>query len=1594
MIRNPFKQGRKISGRKRLVSGLTAGLLAASSIVGALPASVASAAGDLVDLGTFKYATQKELGSANKYAAFAYTYTQANHMEGIFACNNYHPYGDAFGTTNNVVNYVDSKENHIYIGENIGGDDAELNVIEQVHQTNGINDDMLWDMILPDTITINRTANNGQGVQLEDENGYQSGVFNSEKDLAKKIYHVSEVTYNIDFVDALTALDEYQEYWAKQDTSDVTEVTLPDKENSDRNNWVIDIECAEGGNVVTLDAQDIKDSRLNVKAKDGVSDYSLIINVTGLNDGDHFDREIKIDDADSLYGPQAGKVLFNMLGEDGDQYYFTKLNQGVILAPTQEVYIYQTHNGSVMGFYVENNGCEIHQNGFRQLAVKDHNNIEISKMAVGGQKELPGARLSVTAASGNNNVDWNKVIAANDGVRPVGGTTSAPTGITWLSGTEPRIIKGLPDGTYYLDESGADADGNVTLDGKKYQVVESSLRFTVKEGQLTDVRSTELSMYGVQIDGSYYTAENVQKTGYDGKLFVCNAVAEDIVSGPADLVINKFDLTGENEIAGAKLTITGTTDAGEAVSMDWTSKENETWNISLDDGVYTLSETGDVIVTDDGVFDVIPSSLNFTVKNGKVTDVKTDNGADISKDGFNKNADAGYFTVGTNADKAEVINICDAKRTNVKLSKQSTGGDEIADAMLTLKGVDASGKAISFENVTFADKNSVIDGSISKNVISWTSSRTPVEVVGLPNGSYTFHEVAAPNGYQVTTDITFDVYYGSVTVTSVNGKATGGTVIMTDNRNTTVSINKFDLTGKNEVEGARLTVKGISAGVEDYEYSWVSVKGKAEVLTGLADGDYTLTEEADDESGEIFDDTTGKYYKVIKDTLTFSVKDGSVWNVSSNNAEIYPSTPSSAPADEYYVAGSDNNISICDAEIKQGDVIINKFDITGQNEVEGAQLTLTGEGIDWARLAEFNPDSQYITDKTGKVTGLQWVSEKGAEWNVTLRDGTGYVLTETAVAKDGETEYEVIPSSISFDIVDGKVANIDNKQTDIAGRANPNATDETTDSYVVANNGVNEIYICDAKKIIVKTTDVTISKTDITGEKEIKGAQLQVTSTDVDWTEIVAANAGLEKVTQNGKVIGLSWTSDDQSPVVLWGLTEGSYTLTETGKPFEYDGDIYEVIDSKIGFTIDADGKVTVISETKPAANAEESDKGYAVGKGDTITICDASRTVITVSKKDITGEKEVIGAHLVIKDASGKIVDQWDSNGKDHIVSALTNGTYTLEETAVDAAVAGGDFKIIDSVVTFTVKNGKITSAVAGKALYNDFNAESEDSYAVVDKATGKITICDAEKVVKTTKVIINKTDITGEEELDGAILTVTDSDGKTVGESWTSKKGEKFEIELEDGTYTLTETGDTVTNEAGEEFEIITSEIKFTVEDGKVTVTTEKLVKDTFDKDSTEGYVVVTNGDEADEITVCDAKKKTVVDGDESSKTDVVDDSSSEEQKDNEDSSRPGPDMDSSVPEGDTTADSSKADTDESSATDDSASSSTSSTSSTSSSASSTSSTSTSSKATTTTSTTTNTSNPNTGARVLVNAAEFAAAVGLCFFAVRRKKNNNDDQ
>jgi LPXTG-motif cell wall-anchored protein len=116
-------------------------------------------------------------------------------------------------------------------------------------------------------------------------------------------------------------------------------------------------------------------------------------------------------------------------------------------------------------------------------------------------------------------------------------------------------------------------------------------------------------------------------------------------------------------------------------------------------------------------------------------------------------------------------------------------------------------------------------------------------------------------------------------------------------------------------------------------------------------------------------------------------------------------------------------------------------------------------------------------------------------------------------------------------------------------------------------------------------------------------------------------------------------------------------------------------------------------------------------------------------------------------------------------------------------------------------------------------------------------------------TKIKLNKTDITGDKELEGAILTIK-KDGKEVA-SWTSVIGETHEVELKDGEYTLTETGTTITDADGVKYDVIGSTVAFSVGGGRVT---SKTVRTDFDATAKTGYVVLKN---KTELTICDAKK-----------------------------------------------------------------------------------------------------------------------------------------
>lgn len=86
----------------------------------------------------------------------------------------------------------------------------------------------------------------------------------------------------------------------------------------------------------------------------------------------------------------------------------------------------------------------------------------------------------------------------------------------------------------------------------------------------------------------------------------------------------------------------------------------------------------------------------------------------------------------------------------------------------------------------------------------------------------------------------------------------------------------------------------------------------------------------------------------------------------------------------------------------------------------------------------------------------------------------------------------------------------------------------------------------------------------------------------------------------------------------------------------------------------------------------------------------DSTETVI--SKTDITGEKEIEGANLVVKDSNGKVVDEWVSTTTPHIIKALAPGKYTLTETAAP------DGYIIADTIEFTVKSDGTPTKVTMK--------------------------------------------------------------------------------------------------------------------------------------------------------------------------------------------------------------------------------------------------------------------------------------------------------
>ena len=321
-----------------------------------------------------------------------------------------------------------------------------------------------------------------------------------------------------------------------------------------------------------------------------------------------------------------------------------------------------------------------------------------------------------------------------------------------------------------------------------------------------------------------------------------------------------------------------------------------------------------------------------------------------------------------------------------------------------------------------------------------------------------------------------------------------------------------------------------------------------------------------------------------------------------------------------------------DVENLTTDFEFNKTDVTGDKEVEGAQLTVTDE--------EGNVVDQWIsTDKVHSIEGLVV--------------GKTYTLSETVTAKDYVKATDIkftVKNSSELETVTMKDKQVSFTKTDVTGEkevegAEITVTDKVTGkvvdkwtstkeshfingleegrTYILSETVSPEEYVKSTdieftvskekvnEKVNMKDKQVSFTKTDVTGEKEVEGAEITVT----------------DKVT--GKVVD-KWTSTKESHFIN-GLEEGrTYILSETVSPEEY------VKSTDIEFTV---------SKEKVNEKVNMKDKQVKISK-------------LTV------GGQEVTGALMQILDEDGNIVDEWTSEGKVHYATGLVEGKkYTLHE-------------------------------------------------------------------------------------------------------------------------------------------------------------------------------------------------------------------------------------------------------------------------------------------------------------------------------------------
>ena len=917
--------------------------------------------------------------------------------------------------------------------------------------------------------------------------------------------------------------------------------------------------------------------------------------------------------------------------------------------------------------------------------------VTISKQAVGGGEELTGAVLKLTAPAGT---DLSKVKGSYSDGSTAGIETSGNT-ITWTSDNAKGgvTLANLPAGVYTLEETTA-PDG-----------------FTKK---------TEAMNFEVGADGKVGTVNGLTKD--DNKI-----VMEDDTS---KLTIAKKDITGKQEVTGAKLTLkltkpdeSGATldgvaanirvDSRTADSITWTSGKTDAILSKLPDGKYTLKETGDAFTDAETkkTYTVIESTMTFTVENGVVTDTTGD------ADNLNDKATKGYYYY--DKTKEEIL-VCDAEAVNVvPISKQDAGsGAEVAGATLEITAenvLDTTKLELSRTdkngNKTVLVKGTDYSISADGKTIQFVSGEDATIITGLPAGSYQLKETNAPDGYQLyTAEETFTI--------GTDGKVTGTTTIQDEVSKLTIA--KKDITGKQEVTGAKLTLKltnpdesgatldGVTANITvdsrtADSITWTSGKTDA-ILSKLPDGEYTLKE-----TGGAFTDTeTKKTYTVIESTMTFTVENGVVTDT--NAAD---SLKDKATEGYYYYDKTAGQILVCDAEQPA---------ITTTSTSETTTTTTTTTTT--ATSESSTTSDTETTTGTGTVTTVSTVATTSKTSGTTTE-----VTTDTTLATSGNTtETSAGPTTTSTsetttEVTTGTTLATSGNTTETSAgptttSTNGTTTEVTTDTTLATSGSTTETSAGPT------TTSTNGTATDTTTAKTTVTTASASTETSAASTTTTAAGTTAETVTETSTTAASTVTTAETT-VTTAATTTIEATTTTTEK-------------TTVETTTEETTEATTTTEetTTTIVTTTEQPDGYVIRK------CDV-------------GGNEIGGASLNITDQSGNVIDQWVSEeGVSHVFAGIQPNTpYCLTET-----LAPADYLVAEPIYFQLNEDGTLVLFV-GVSLNEDGSWSVENAVVTANPDGRAIVMIDEYVGTETT------TTETTEETTTTTEVTTTTAKNTTAG-------------------------------------------------------------------------------------------------------------------------------------------------------------------------------------------------------------------------------------